>query len=473
MPLLRFPNKASELTDGIGRLLQTKYEYVLDTDGDDLIVTSMPVLGDLLTQSTEYSLISTPLPEIADSFISGLRPDVEKYFNYDEGPIPVSTKFGLCSEFQKQRINIFLADPSTIHEQLVQYTLPFMRDELDSKRVRLLFLDVIEHQQRVSLTKIVALLLAYDMREVQPEFMEQGVMTHLLPSGIDFIEYLDSMLWISPMSIALPQQRFGSGLYFFKDHPWQFMFEGQAGLNELAYSALSPLDDEDNSLLINAGFFTNHSTKKYFEMLIYGLNKLAAHIYNPIHYVDERQVPNYQLMIQVICNIRLLFSDLMAINATHIKYQRQRLAFSFIDKYANLLLDPSDTRAFKKCLSNEYKEVLIRIVRFHVSPSFGQGLSRKMVQLIEGTYGGLHSKIQRMATNPDHLSSEDSRLNFIWSLRNSKHGMILRRDQFSDVFFSTKGGLPSEVILIPLLISWGMILAPDQVFSFTAKQECE
>jgi len=470
VPLLRFPGKASELTTGLGNVLSTTQGYELDTDGPDLIVTSIPPKQDIITISNEHSLSSVPFSDIADFYTARLNPDVERFLNYDEPPVRVFGGFGLCTDFQKIRLDLYLTRPDGIRNQLITQTLPFMKDTLGANKVRALYADVIGHQKLLTLAKFIALFMSHDMSEVSSLTQEHEVMRDSLPNGIDIIEYFDSMLWIPPMSVSLPQQRFGSGLYFFKEHPWAFPFEGQAGISEMAFNVLSPLNDGSNETLIAHDFFSPYICKKYFEMLAHGLNRLTAYIYDPRIYIDENKVPDYHRMLQVICSTRLLFSDLMAINSTLLKYQRLRLSFAFIDKFSNMLPNINDTKDFKGCFSNKFKDELISIVRFNVSRSHSDQLANKMINLIRTTYDNLHSKIMSMAIDAEHLSSEDDRLTFIRTLRNSQHGMILHHDQFNDVFFSTKGGIPSEIIMIPLLISWGMILAPDRIFFFNSNQ---
>ena len=75
-------------------------------------------------------------------------------------------------------------------------------------------------------------------------------------------------------------------------------------------------------------------------------------------------------------------------------------------------------------------------------------------------YSKIHERIKEALFDNGKL--EGNRLEHLRCLRNTAHGPFLRREQFERAFFSSAATIPPEVIFLPLLLTWGLILETEK-----------
>jgi len=85
-----------------------------------------------------------------------------------------------------------------------------------------------------------------------------------------------------------------------------------------------------------------------------------------------------------------------------------------------------------------------------------------MIDVIHSVYSRLHGSVAK--TIGAKGNDEDDRLDYLRELRNTHHGLLLRH--FDKRLLKTSGAMPSELMYIPMVLSWAFILAPERVLAY-------
>jgi hypothetical protein len=199
-----------------------------------------------------------------------------------------------------------------------------------------------------------------------------------------------------------------------------------------------------------------------------GVNQLMKFLNDWRNFVDDDGSVNFLRQLKAYGAIHMLFADLQAINLTLDDHIRISLAFSLIDKLANLRLNLGNVRGRESTIAmhmaaesqgRELEAIFNRMIGTTRSP-----LCQSLVPLIRQCYSALHDHLREEC--PPGQNDEDKRLNRLRSSRNLSHGTFLNNEAFESLFLQSRGTVPKELLAVAFFLTWGLILDPRGFLSF-------
>jgi hypothetical protein len=316
-------------------------------------------------------------------------------------------------------------------------------------------------QTIISLSRTAISIEKYGSENIKKRIEEKKSFNNLLPSPVNILSYVEAVLTFSPFAVTLPFHRICSQLHFFNKQLWMFSHIGTENIYEMFLSDNEPLPIRSETDFLDLHRLGSFGSKKYFTVIVKGVNKLINFLNNPLTYADSNGVIDHQRLLQFHSAIHLMFSDLAAINFTNSKYGKTRLSFSYLDKLANIKANylriedrHADELMFKRVLSLEHGNKLARMLNYHFGNEYDKlGLIMKKATI--NAYSRVHRSLE--ATVHDEINNEETKLQLLRCLRNTAHGSFLNRDQFDKVFYSDMS-VPFEIVYFPLLLTLGLIL---------------
>lgn len=469
-PIIRFHGLAKSSNETNKESIEKYTGYALYRDGDDWVVydndTSI-IAGprDVFSSIDKpYRLISENYDTIAEKFVKDfLVPEFEENLKPPKETILVSDDYGINSELKRISIEFFFTQSSRLQSILRQKVLPFMQDKLGASFVCPVGMDVKYQQAKISFAKISHLASIHGIDATQKLVFEKKALDSILPKSLDMFSLIDALIVSTPIATAIPLHRAGSSLYFLRDKPWVIHRTGATGFFEQALNNQEPISDRIsfNPIFENIKY---RDTKALFSKAVIGANSLLRYLNDPRTFLQNGEFAP-ALVIESYSSLRLLIADLLALNYTLSSYLRQKIAFSFLDKMANLIWgltgksSSKETDIFKRLLSLEMGKHIASTLKYHfrsTNEKLGALLHKNILKL----YEDIHKEIGK------HLgadNTEENRLNLIRTLRNLTHGTYLLGDKFEKHFYTGAPVVPSGIVAIPFCIMWAFTLEPNRI----------
>ncbi len=468
MAAILFPNTGALDPAGIERMKDlTGYNLVIS--GKDLIIPDndpsldqrrFPVFEvGRVTEVTEKKY-----EEIADNYIGHLAEEYEAYEGDKPRNIPVFAKLGLSAELKGRAIDFFFSDREELRLLIIESICPFMKQQFNAAYSIPLRINGNRQQAVLSLGKISLLMQKFQSKEeVDRINFGSKSLESLLPHPPHFMTYADALLIHVPLVISLPFSRVASALHFLSDKPKEFVHDSNKGLLETLFSSLDPMTSRGVGDVLGKDHIGSVGQRRYFSLVIAGLNRFIAYLNDLRNYQSSDGTVDFQAFVQAHCAAHLIFTELFAINFANSSYIKQKLAFSIVDKIANLKRHlgqgrEEESALFKKMFSDDSCQLVASILKHHgrnVYRKLGDRLSR----LVQQSYGHLHSELRQITRDDD----EGAWLGYLRTVRNAKdHGAFLVGGQFEKTFLTTDGSVPSDVVQIAFLLVFAMVLEPGR-----------
>lgn len=454
--------------------------YELAPDGSDWVVYDTDPA--LRTKRTFLSISSVGLrlkkdtyEQVAAECVKYVHPVFEKKFTEKVPPtVSIAKNLGLISDLDEARNHFFWAKPKHLGKHLVDHVFPAMQ-RLGAIRVYPVSIEAEKYYQGIALTKISYLNQRHDLDIAKDKILNDRVLSAALPSPLEPLNALDSLLFAPPNAMAIPLHRVGSALLFTCNHTWHFPHILLSNIFDLLDSTEEPLSTNALMDIFNSKQLTKNVIQDYLSLAVEAINNLFSFLLNPLNFLGPHGELDELRQLKAHSLVRSLFADAKAINLTNSFHAKSRLTFQFIDKMANLILELSsdkelkrqkqiETRIACRFYSFEYFEKLKSILGYHGRQK-GDALGKVLV--------GATSAIKRSCVNEvgaaykragkSRPPTDDQVVAYFRVLRNLGHGTYLDREQFEKLFLEVNPVIPSEFVYLPWLTLLAVGLSPQKM----------
>ncbi len=473
--MLRFRGLAKSSGGRSGGILSSITGYQVVRDGDDWVVPDddpqlkkgpPPVLA---AADKPTTLSKAKYDDIAATFVNhnlNLNKEFEEFRkSHPITPNPVPLEYGVLSDFWRIRDAFFFSDTKRLHAVIRDDVLPFMHSTLRAKSVWPVHVDARYQQSVLSLAKISHLVSLHGIQESQRLIFEQRAMGSILPSPLDVLTYPNGLLTFSPCSAAIPVSRLGADLYFLRDGLWKPPTVALQGLYGKAILGNRPIADSRRHLPL---VVRSADVPRYFKLAIESVNLMMRFLNDPLSFRTDNDEVDNESVLMTHASVGFLFADLISLSHTESEYIRQRLAFSFLDKMANLKARWSasgkgdDVAIFKRLLSLEFGELVA-----HICGTGAANVHRDLAKTIRDAaltvYRSVHEHVLKSLGKQ---ADEDEIIEHLRTLRNCTHGAFLKGDKFQKSFFASDATIPPDVSNLPLFLTWAFTLNAKQVLEY-------
>lgn len=470
---VKFPGFASTAgTAGIQRLKElTGYNVVIQ--GADLVIPANDPSLDtsrlsILEIGKFIDLNEKTYGSIAEEYANFLANDYEAYDGEKPSAVPIYTKLGLIAELKKELIEVFFSDRSTLRNRIQNYTCRFMKEQFEAKDAVAIRINGSLQQALLSLGKFSLLLDRFGYEEARKINFESRALEGLLPHPAHMLSYVEALTYCAPLVISLPVSRVGSALHFFPMKPILFPKDANKGIIETISSSPEPMSEEEISVMLEPDDFGATGQRRYFKLVIDGLNRLLGFINDIRNYQESSGTVNFQAFIQAHSALYLIFIEILSMNFVNSVYLKQKIAFSVLNKIANLKRHVGNCRdheaeLFKALFKNETGELIAGTLRYHGRKIYDR-LGNKLASVTYQTYSSIHNHLEKILGT----KNEGTKLECIRTLRNaSEHGTFLQGNQFDKSLLINEGSIPAEIANLPILIVLAMILEPKRIIGCT------
>lgn len=446
--------------------------YSIQLDGDDgIIPANDPKLktgsSDVLVADPEPTLLAAENYEkIADRFVGEYLWDLAELRRAQENRrAPQDAIDGDTRSKLKCLLDVFAFTPQDqLRGALGSRILPFMHFTMGADFVWPVRESVSTAQEWLSLNKMLLVAERFGAQRVQELVLERKVLWQILPDPFNSTAYLDAMLMLAPYAISLPFDRAPSQLHFLRNGLWDFPVSAFEGIYEMCCPTLKPLTEMEVLDPLNPRVLTGELPRSWFAIAVKALNHLLRYLRDSRNFVDTSGALNYLKVVQAYAVVHLLFSDLMQINIENTPPPRQRACFAFLDKLANLTVSMSTPGAarteeeiFKEFFSSAYGSQLSNDLRRHFVAAEAATLGDIMAAAVTLVYEKIHARANAALGGG---STENSRTQYLRTLRNTHHGTFLRRQGFENAFLNSSATIPPEIIYLPLFLAWQLAFEP-------------
>jgi hypothetical protein len=227
---------------------------------------------------------------------------------------------------------------------------------------------------------------------------------------------------------------------------------------EQLYLSQSPIvadSDEVRSEMFR--LFRGFPARPYLKAAIESVNSIMQFLNDPRSFHDAN-VFDGERMLRTQSVVGLMFADLSACNDASSRYARDRLAFSYIDKLANLVYGfdkrkSNEGSTFRRALELSAGQRLAAAIKSKFQQQ-NATLGRDMGKFVTLVYRNIHASIRRQLEPP--ALSEQEVLERLWALRGTNHGAFLKGQKFEDLYHRAATAVPPGVQFLPLVFSWAM-----------------
>lgn len=445
--------------------------YSLHEDGDDWVVYDNDpkyLAGPdnvLITDEKFLRIKPKNYEQIAENYISGYLNNLfeTRYAKKNIDRVPVPANLGFMTDIFKNKYEFFLANlnEDELKNQLINNILPFMDDVMEAKYCCPVKVEPALQQSVISLNKIMLLTDKFDMDEAERLIFFRESLDSILPTPLDVLTYLESFLVFNPFAIGLPLNRVGSSLYFFQEGIWHFPQDYNRGIFDLFLTKIEPITDMEKADFLGVKDISHYAKRKYFYLAIKAVNQMMCYFNDPKNFTDANGQFNPQKALVSHSTLNLAFADLILMNMANSRYAWSRLAFSYMDKVANLVKGlkgvGNEVEIFKVLCSYEFKSTIKRIIRHHMEGEYKQ-LSQLMLRSIDRAYDEIMQCFRGIFKNFEEAELPE----ILRTLRNTNHGSFLDRNKFEQNFFRASPYVPYEFKHLPFFIAWSMAANMDE-----------
>jgi hypothetical protein len=477
MPDIVFPGIAKS-TDGINQYLFSQFGITGRHVGESIVVTERDAeIGfgpsEFLTLHRQIPLREGKETEIANELFAQISDEVREA----QVPVPpggrvnVPGDFGLLTEVAAATVQLATEPYRGPSKSLAGSIIPVLRDKLGARFVTGVSVNAGHLQSHISFAKIGLLAGRFTVADAQRLLREQKAMAGALPSALDSIAYVDSLMRFTPLALTLPVHKGNCAWHFQAEAMWQFHHEVVNGFLEEFTMGLSPLADQSNILgLSGLGNMGEANIWRYLRLVVGGVNRLLSYVVDPRNFaIPGSGEVDFLRQVQAHSALHLLFADLAAINFSMAAHSRASFAMSALDKLANLRtqlggIGGNEGSAFQGLCSVAQRNELKRsLIDWCQAPGYAD-LGRALEGTVERCFDSVHSYLDEQAGGG--RGSEAGRLARLWSQRNVRHGAFLQRGQFEQLFLESHGTVPSALSSIPFLLVLGLVADPSSFLRF-------
>lgn len=463
--------------DGFRQMMYRLVGYQLERDGDDWIIPADdPVLlagpRDSLSLEDSLNLSALSMASDARTLVSAMPSAFDDY-NRDN-PRRVKVEFDedtLSNRVYAAQIALTVAQRDEVEAVLRKSVIPEMLGGMQAQGVTPVILNANYIQALQSVTKFGYLAGKFPIEDLERIIFKQRAFEGLLPRQVAPIGYVNALTRMAPLALTLPVDRMDYSLHFHGKGMWSFSDVHTHGLFHRFVWDINPVSEASNIVGLD-GLEQMDGTRivEYLKQVVAGINRVQAYFGDPRSFQDQSTGEvDFKKQLQAYGALHLFFADIQGINSSADSHSRISFAMSAIDKLANLKKSISGSteaegRIFGSLASLEQSEHLIKLVDQHVSatsPILGSILKK----VIETTYRSLHDGLAN--DMPDHGKDEGHRLERLRSLRNIRHGPFLRGSSFEELFEMSRGVVPDAIATLPLILTWGFILNPEEFMLFS------
>jgi hypothetical protein len=268
--------------------------------------------------------------------------------------------------------------------------------------------------------------------------------------------------------VTITFQLLGGYVLFYRKGPWRFPFSPLAGI--LGRFTSTPSFETSDAGMRPGIWLRVGSPERIYEYLRCAtrlINALSFFATNPLNFLNGDKLDSAK-QVQFISALGMLFWDVMSANQTPLMHNRMSFCLSALDKLANIIEAMtgngiSEADAFKKCFSLSTTLGLREIARSHAD-----GGDQTVGTLLRVQARHLLRVQKAVRDQVRTTTTEESRLAWLRSYRNLRHGTFLSKNQFTNLFVGAKGVAPSDMARVVMAMTVGLCLDADRFLNLFA-----
>ncbi|TAJ82890.1 hypothetical protein [Reyranella sp.] len=399
-----------------------------------------------------------------------LSPDMQFTDRTRPRSVTATSGFGLISELERLQYEVYFArDRADVATVLSKKVAPFLTKRLGATHCCVVRPSLKLQQMRLSLAKAWWALSTFPKNDIARRVTVDRVLDPIMPLAHEMGNWLHVFLSSPPIQVTATFQCLGGYILFYREGPWTFPYAAAAGIFG-RFNASVSLDTSEGGM--RSGIWLKPGTPDriydYLRTVTKLIDRLAFFALNPMNFVEAGHLQSTQ-QIQFITALGLLFSDIQAGNEVPSNYSKVSFSLSALDKLANIIEAMTDRaigegHAFKALLSTTTANGLRWIARQYASADAvaSQLLRAQARRLLQ-----VHRAVRNQA---GAHTTEAQRLGWLRSYRNLRHGTFLERGQFSDLFVTSKGLVPSHLSGVTMAMVLGLAMDPEKFLYLVAAQ---
>lgn len=347
-------------------------------------------------------------------------------------------------------------------DELANKLLPLLEDNFHFRYVCPISLDVEGFGSLNALQRIHLLSGHHTLAEIEALFTDQEVGAGVnIRGGFSILNFPD--VYVQSLNTFVTSSlKMGSVAYhFYQDSPVLFDFAMRSSLSQQFQGLISPMTDHAQPL----PFLINGNTVDPWDMLTFGINcvnSLISYSHDCFNFLNQDRKVMSSEQFQFSSAIHLIYADILALNAHQDEYTKMKMALSALSKLANLIrwrIGKYTEAAWKDLLGSE--RVLSVVLKI-----FSDIGNEKIRQLWAAMASKVYSDLAQKNTSAFPGLSEEERFVKLRKMRNCfEHGAFLNNNQFEEIFYQTRGVLPSEIINLPIIILAALSVSPTRFFA--------
>jgi hypothetical protein len=215
-------------------------------------------------------------------------------------------------------------------------------------------------------------------------------------------------------------------------------------------------------------------TRQLIQLEFESLNRLMGYFTDPLNFLSQNGEFDELRLLKANSLLRLMIADVKAINMTGSFHAKSRLAFQFIDKMANLIVEinfPESTRRSSPERGGAERFYLPRIfddlkdiLGYH-----GRQKDRRLGSLLAKAVSrvsvSINEDIREVFAKAKKPVTDDALVAYFRTLRNLGHGTFLEREQFEGLFLKLNPVIPSEYAYLPWMVLLALGLEPKKLLA--------
>lgn len=454
---------------GVNSVLEEYFGVRASAHGNHLSISNSTLQAmlarDTITSGPQIALSEGSTSELAQRLVRSIPDDFKDRYPAPPKKIVLSKVYGLISEVEEGLIKTTIASEEELPATVENILLPVMTAKLGAKFVTAVSVNAGIQQAWVSLAKVLLLVQRYSEKEALKR-MRAGALDSVLPTSLDALAYVDALTRFTPLHLTLPVYREGCAWHFQREAMWMFPIAPEFGLNQQFMFNLSPLSEKVSFRgLSGLRGMSAQVIWRYLRFVTTGVNRLCKFLNDPRSFAGSDGSIDLLRQAQAYSAIRLLFSDISAVNYAPNPHHRIGFAMSALDKLANLRIalvgdvTYNESRAMTDLASESQAENLRSILARRLKAMNYGDLDASLGPMVEQCYADFHEDLSKSVGG---ASTEGARLAYVRMLRNVRHGTFLNRGQFEDVFLSSAGNVPESLVTIPFALALGLLAEPAE-----------
>jgi hypothetical protein len=211
-----------------------------------------------------------------------------------------------------------------------------MVEEFGATHVATISVDAVTMQSFVSFAKAILLIEQFGISRLQELLVEENVLHTILPTPLECVEYPSCFTVFSPFAFTLPLVRHSAVWHFWREGGWRFPHAAAESVLFQFRGSSSPRSGSNTFFVMDAlGAIPACEVWSWLSMIVFGLNQLLAWVNDlRTHAASDGEVKVLR-QIQAMSSLRLIFSDLRAMNYSVSSHNRATFSYAIIDKLAN------------------------------------------------------------------------------------------------------------------------------------------